>query len=163
MITMDAANHNGTATYSPNFPGARTWREARSFHINGENVTGAVYNHQGAQWITVHVGCKIAFQGPVPADVTRDNVHTWIVDTATEWAAQQDAEQTAKFEKVFDAERQAQRSIATLPFAVVPNYAGVQADKRKFGELFDALTWTEKMAYGKYRSAMLAEIFAANN
>lgn len=156
MITLDAANHNGTATYSPNFPGARTLREARSFHINGDNVTGAVYNHQGAQWITVHVGCRIAFQGPVPADVTRDNVHTWIADTATTWAAQQDTEQTAKFEKILDAEAEVKSAMTTAAMGMTPGDRSrglTQLPKRRavLWGLLNALSPAEFRAYGVYR------------
>lgn len=160
MITLDAANHNGTATYSPNFPGARTLREARSFHINGENVTGHVYNHQGAQWITVHVGCRTAFEGPVPADVTRDNVHTWIVDTATAWAARQDAEQTAKFEAILTAEDEFKTAkiMAGLGMTPADRTRGMQQMPKRMAALsalMDTLTPMEMRAYGAYRKTAL--------
>lgn len=155
MITLDA-NTTGNATYSPNFPGARTLREARSFHINGDNVTGHVYNHQGAQWITVHVGCRTAFEGPVPTNVTTANVHAWIVDTATAWAAQQDTEQAAKFDEILNAEAEVKSAMTTAAYGMTPGdrLRGLtQLPKRRaiLSDMLDALSPTEFRAYGVYR------------
>ena len=159
MITLDA-NSTGTATYSPNFPGARTLREARSFHINGENVTGSVYNHQGTQWITVHVGCRTAYEGPVPADVTRENVHEWIIDTATAWAEQRDAEQAQKFEEILTAEDEVRTAKIMAGLGMTPadrERGMVQLPKRRaaLSALLDTLTPMEIRAYGAYRKNAL--------
>ena len=155
MITLDA-NTTGNATYSPNFPGARNLREARSFHINGDDVTGAVYNHQGTQWITVHVGCRIAFEGPVPADVTAANVHAWIVDTATAWVEQRDAEQTAKFETILNAEAEVKSAMTGSALGMTfsdraRNAQQLPKRRAALSQLIDALSPAEMRAYGQYR------------
>jgi hypothetical protein len=71
------------ATYYPAEEGCRTWREAeaRPFKINGERVS-AVVEAYGTR-VTLFVGGRIVFEGPVPADVrTSADVTPWARRTA---------------------------------------------------------------------------------
>lgn len=71
------------ATYYPSEEGCKTWREAeaRPLKINGERVS-AVVEAYGTR-VTVFVGGRIVFEGPVPAEVrTSGDVSPWARRTA---------------------------------------------------------------------------------
>ncbi|NUR00411.1 MAG: hypothetical protein HOY79_28935 [Streptomyces sp.] len=62
--------HNGS--YRPNVKGATSLRDARPLYVGNDRVTVEVYPWEGGQWITIFVGCKAAFEGPIPAGIEYD-------------------------------------------------------------------------------------------
>jgi hypothetical protein len=74
-----------TGTYYPNRPGAKTWREARSMYIGTERVSAHMAEDGTA---TVYVGCRWAYNGPVPESVTTPGeFHQWAITVAETFAA----------------------------------------------------------------------------
>ena len=65
---MAIANGN----YRPNAKGATSLRDARPLYVGNDRVTVDVYPWEGGQWMTIFVGCKMAFEGPIPAGIEYD-------------------------------------------------------------------------------------------
>lgn len=60
--------------YTLSQPGARTLADVRPFLVGGAPVTVVISGRHGA----VHIGCAVAWQGEVPAEVTVPaHVYAW--------------------------------------------------------------------------------------
>jgi hypothetical protein len=71
----------GHVHYEPSAPGARTWREAKPLYIDGQHVTAEAYQGE----ITIFLGCKIIYTGPIPAEA-QSSVNAWIAEYALAYA-----------------------------------------------------------------------------
>jgi hypothetical protein len=73
-----------TGTYYPAAPGARTWRDAKPLMIGRKRVSAGVY--PGSQ-CAVFIGGIIAYEGPIPADVTTPGAfQIWAAETAKSYS-----------------------------------------------------------------------------
>lgn len=80
--------------YTPAAPGATTWRNARPLYVDHQAVTAHVATTPQGQTLAVFVGTRLAYQGPLPAEITAGHmVNPWVADfalrTATPPAAPQ--------------------------------------------------------------------------
>jgi hypothetical protein len=74
-----------TGHYAPAKPGAKTWREARDMYIGNEHVTAEVAPDGTA---TVFLGLRIAYCGPIPANVNdKAEFFAWVITVAETFAA----------------------------------------------------------------------------
>jgi hypothetical protein len=63
----------GHVHYEPSAPGATSLRDAKPLYIDGQHVTAEAY--QGK--ITIFLGCKIIYTGPIPAEA-QNSVNAWV-------------------------------------------------------------------------------------
>lgn len=71
--------------YRPNFPGARSLAESRPLSIGPDIVTVHVNIHptRGDVWLSVFIGLRMIFDGPLPAEiVSRADVNPYVARMA---------------------------------------------------------------------------------
>lgn len=96
--------HNGS--YRPNAKGATSLRDARPLYVGNDRVIVEVYPWEGGQWMTIFVGCKAAFEGPIPAGIEYDaEFYAFIHESVEAFAAKRAKAEAAKAEPVKAATR----------------------------------------------------------